>query len=76
MKIIPEILAGFGDFSYLCHVKKLVSVQILPIHDRLFLYSQNSVENIAAPCRVYGNVPGSSETKALTTRSAVFYVKN
>ena len=37
---------------------------------RQFLYLQNSVENTAAPCRVCGNVPGSSAIETLTTRSA------
>lgn len=37
---------------------------------RLFLYPHFSENNIAAPCRVSGNAPGSFARMALTTRSA------
>lgn len=37
---------------------------------RQFLYPNISENNTAAPCRVCGNVPGSSAIETLTTRSA------
>ena len=38
---------------------------------RPFLYPHFSESNITAPCRVFGNDPGSSAFETLTTRSAV-----
>lgn len=43
---------------------------------RHFLYPHFSENNITAPCRVFGNDPGSSACKTLTTRSAVSLCQN